>query len=105
MLGEAAAGFEIVFYKVIDGIIRFAGAQHRHEMIVSPSQAAGAFQLALVHHKSTNPGFSCGQCGAASRRAAAEDEQIRERTLRAFLSSDSFVFFFINAAYSFHKIL
>ncbi len=74
---EAAARLKMVFYQIVNAVIRFIRAQNGQKMVISPAEAAGTFQLSLIHHQHTRPGPARGERRAASRRSGAKNKQFR----------------------------
>ena len=56
----------------------------RHIVVIPAADAAGAFQLALVHEEDAQPLLARAESRAAAGRAGADDEHVRfdERTER-----------------------
>ena len=83
--GPAVQRLGVELDQILGGIVRDAFLiEDRHIVVIPAADAAGAFQLALVHEEDAQPLLARAESRAAAGRTGADDEHVRfdERTER-----------------------
>ena len=83
--GPAIQRLGVELDQILGGIVRDAFLiEDRHIVVIPAADAAGAFQLALVHEEDAQPLLARAESRAAAGRTGADDEHVRfdERTER-----------------------